>query len=95
MRADIPLGSQFAQLVHAAGLSFAGPRTSRGSPIAVALAASNEAILFKLEQKLIKAGIAHVAFREPDMNNELTAIGITPDYRRKLRKFVSNYPLIR
>lgn len=87
----------FGQCIHVAGESFAGPRTSRGSPsiFSVALAAPNERELLKLELKLINAGIKHIAFREPDMNNELTAIGITPEYRHKLRKFVSNYPLIK
>jgi len=78
-------------------MSFISSKTSRGSPIinSVALAAPNEEALLKLEHKLIKHDVAHIAFREPDMDNELTAIGISPEYRSNLRKFVSNFPLIK
>lgn len=88
---------QAAQLVHAAGESFRDPPI-RGSPIyAVALAARDEVDLLRLEQKLIRADIAHHAVREPDppFNGELMAIGIRPIYRDRVKKIISKYPLIK
>ncbi len=40
-------------------------------------------------------GIPHKVVREPDLGNEVVAIGICPDERQKVRRFVSNLPLVK
>lgn len=96
IRADLPLGVKIAQTIHAAGESSPGnlPPTTH----AVALETPDEATLLDLEARLVQAGITHVAIREPDApwNNQLMAIGITPQVRSKtLRKHLSRYALVR
>lgn len=94
IRADLPRGVQFAQLIHAAGESAPGnlPNTTH----AVALEVPNEQDLLDLERKLLGLGIAHVAIREPDLNNQLMTIGIVPMVRSKtLRKALARYALVR
>lgn len=99
VRTDVDFGTQCAMLLHAAGESFGkGPPKCRNDSVpiyAVALSARNEAELLLLEEKLIRKSVPHVAFREPDRNNELMAIGIAPMERNKVRPFVSSLPLIR
>ena len=99
VRTDVSFGVQMAMLLHAAGESFGkDPPKCRndGVPIyAVALAAKNEAELLLLEDKLLRKAIPHVAFREPDRNNELMAIGIVPMERGRVRNLLSSLPLIR
>ena len=57
----------------------------------VYLAVKNEQTLELLLQKADSKAIIHTAFREPDLNNSLTAIALEPcDSTRKL---VSNLPL--
>jgi len=94
-RLDIPFGDLCAQLIHAAGESSPGnlPPDTR----AVALGARSELDLLRLEQKLKKKNIPHVAIREPDApwNGQLMAIGITPCHRSMVKKEVSNFPLIK
>jgi hypothetical protein len=51
--------------------------------------------LEKLEAALDEGGIPFKAIREPDLGNELVAIGICPDERHRVRRFVSNFPLIK
>lgn len=81
-------------MIHAAGESSPGnlPNTTH----AVALEVPNEQELLDLERKLLDLGIAHVAIREPDLNNQLMAIGIVPIVRSKtLRKALARYALVR
>lgn len=47
--------------------------------------------LFKIEKKAIERGIEYELFREPDMNNEATAIALFPC--DESRKITSNYRL--
>jgi hypothetical protein len=62
----------------------------------VALEVPNEQALMDLERKLLGLGIAHVAIREPDLNNQLMAIGIQPQVRSKsLRKAMARFALVR
>jgi hypothetical protein len=92
-RLDVPIGDLCAQLIHAAGESSPGnlPPETR----AVALGARSEFELLKLEQKLKKKNIPHVAIREPDQNNELMAIGLRPSERTSaIRSILSSLPLI-
>jgi peptidyl-tRNA hydrolase len=99
VRQDLSLGSQFAQFQHASGESFdKSPVKCRNDDdivYAVALYASNEYELLKLEQKLIKANICHQAIREPDIGNQLTAIGIVPQKRKLVKPFVGNFKPIK
>jgi hypothetical protein len=94
-RLDVPIGDLCAQLIHAAGESSPGnlPPETR----AVALGARSEFELLKLEQKLKKKNIPHVAIREPDepFCGQLMAIGIAPCDRSLVKKEVSNFPLLK
>lgn len=88
------MGSQFAQLIHAAGESSPGdlPKNTH----AVALSVPNEAELAKLELNLVRGRIAFVAIREPDLNDSLTCIGLIPQPRTKpIRKILGHLPLIK
>lgn len=53
------------------------------------LSAKDEVDLFKLKKNLDKKHIAYSIFREPDLNNELTAIALEPAGK----KLVSSYSL--
>jgi len=92
-RTDVPVGTLCAQLIHAAGESSPGGLLE--GTRAVALAARSEMQLLALEKKLISNKIQHVAIREPDLDNQLMAIGIAPCDRSVVRKVVSNFPLIK
>ncbi len=97
-RADLPFGVQIAQVIHAAGESSPGELFIPPDTRAVALAARDEAQLIELEQTLIKAGINHVAIREPDEPwlGALMAIGVTPQIRTpELKKLMKHLPLIK
>lgn len=94
VRADLPLGVMVAQTIHAAGES--GPATA--GTRAVALEVAGEAELERVEERLLEAGIRHVAVREPDppWNNALMAIGIAPTVRHpNLRRIVRRLALLR
>ncbi len=79
-------------LVHAAGLSSRGVRHGT---YAVVLAAKDEADLRRIERQLQGAQIQHAAYREPDCDNELTAIGLMPVLDRRLvKKYLSRLPLL-
>lgn len=45
---------------------------------AVVLEVADEAALCRVEDELVRAGVDHVAFREPDLGGSLTAIGCRP-----------------
>lgn len=96
VRADLPLGVQLAQTVHAAGETSPGniPDTTH----AVVLHAQGELELLTLEAKLQQHGVAFKAIREPDEPycGSLLAIGLVPCIRTKeLRKLMSGLPLAR
>ena len=61
-------------------------------PYLVQLSIENEEELTKLILKLEKNQIKHSIFREPDLNNEITAIAIEPS--DKVRRLLSNLPLM-
>jgi len=93
VRTDLPRGAQAAQLIHAAGSSSPGNLSS--DTFAVALAARDEPHLTLLEHRLLELDIPHRAVREPDLDDELTAIGICPvTDRRTLKKVTSGLPLL-
>jgi hypothetical protein len=80
--------------VHAAGES--SPGNLPENTHAVVLAAEGESALAAVRDKLTRAGIAHVAIREPDSpwNGSLMAIGVAPGRKEVLRKFLSSLPLL-
>lgn len=88
IRSDLPLGTQLAQTIHAAGESSPGnlPPATR----AVALHIGSESELLELERALQEAGIPHNAIREPDApwNGQLMAIGIRPMVKGSLIKAI-------
>ena len=92
VRADIPVGSQVAQVTHAAGES-AEPRPAPGT-IAVALHARDESHLAAIADKLDAAGIRIARVVEDD--GHLMAIGVHPTRdRAAVRKVLSSLPLVR
>lgn len=91
VRADIPLGDQFAQLLHAAGESSTGALPEE--TIAVALHARDEVHLREIDARLTAAGIAHHLIIECD--GQAMAIGCTPTTNRTaLRRQTSMLPLM-
>lgn len=94
VRADLPAGVMVAQTIHAAGESSNGD-IPQGT-YAIALAAKDELHLHRIEKKLIKLDIPHVAIREPDApwNGALMAIGLYPAPRNLVRKGVARLSLI-
>lgn len=95
VRRDLPFGTQAAQLIHAAGESSPGNLPS--STFAVALTCRDENELHQLAIRLDRAGIDFHLVREPDVpyNNQLMAIGIRPILKSKVRKLLSNLPLLK
>lgn len=95
-RRDLPPGVQAAQSVHAiTEFSFEYPEIFRewyeNSNYICILASTDENELIKLSERLKKKEVKHSIFREPDLNNELTAIAIEPG--RDSKKACSSYPL--
>jgi hypothetical protein len=63
----------------------------RNSNYIAILAARDEAELIKFCERLEKKGIRFSTFREPDFDNELTAIALEPG--DKSRRATSSFPL--
>lgn len=57
-----------------------------------ALSVKNEEELLKLISKLESRGHCYTVFREPDLENEITAIAI--EYREDLKKLTGGLPLL-
>lgn len=98
VRADLPHGSQVAQVVHCSGES-ASPRPTPGT-IAIALHARDEAHLAQIAQSLFDAGIEHhcvfEADDDPTYPGQMMSIGLYPTRDRdKVRKVLSSLPLVR
>jgi hypothetical protein len=84
-----------AQIVHAAGESVTENLPPNTSAIVLSVPSENE--LLGVAQQLQRAGIAHVAIREPDppYNGVFTAIGVAPVADRKpLKRILSRLPLL-
>lgn len=97
VRRDLPPGVLAAQLVHAAGESAQEVKVPPNT-CAVVLAVPDETALLAVEKRLQEALIDGVtSIREPDepYNGQITAIGIKPQPRGKIRKLLSNLPLYR
>lgn len=56
------------------------------------LTVANEEALIKLITKAILSGIKHTIFREPDLNNQITAVAFEPS--EASRKLTSSCPLM-
>jgi hypothetical protein len=78
-------------IIHASANSSQG---TSPATYAVALSAADERALSQLEQRLSLDGIPHCAYREPDRNLELMAIGICPQPRYVVRRYVKNFVLL-
>ena len=90
-RQDLPPGVQAAQLVHAMRqFSEDHPEVDRdwfeNSNTIVLLAASNEGSLGVVADRARCRGIPVACFREPDRDNELTAIALGPEGKSLTRK---------
>ncbi len=95
VRDDLERGPLGAQITHAAGESARLQAPGLGTR-AIVLQASGESLL-QLEQALAEAGILHAAVREPDppFDNALVAIGVAPTSKTRVKRFLSNLPLLR
>lgn len=79
-------------LVHATGLS---ARDVQYGTYAVVLTAKNEAELEEIAGQLEARAVSHVAYREPDYDDELMAIGVHPVATRKeVKRVLSRLPLL-
>lgn len=89
-------GNQAVQASHSLiQFVFEYPETSSvwvKNPYLVQLSVENEEKLYNLIRKLKKSNLKYSVFREPDLNNQVTAIAIEPS--DKTRKLVSNLPLM-
>lgn len=96
-RNDLTPGQQAAQIVHA-GIDFTFEHPNRAGPwhkdsnYVVLLSAKDENHLINLIQKCELKELKYTAFREPDLENSITAIAIEPS--ELTQKMVSNLPLL-
>lgn len=95
VRGDLPLGVTVAQTIHAAGESVVAPVPPH--TFAVALKARDEAQLVEIHARLVADGVSCVLVREPDSpwNGAAMAIGVSPCGRSRVRKHLSQLPLLR
>jgi peptidyl-tRNA hydrolase len=94
VRPDLPIGVLAAQVTHAAGES--SPGNLPPGTYAVVLAAEREKLL-ELEKFLRENGVKFKAVRESDTpyTGELMSIGLAPQLKNNVRKFLSSLPLLR
>lgn len=94
VRADLPRGLLAAQTVHAAGES-ANDTVKPGTYAVVLGATANQ--LAELERQLEVVGVRFSAIREsdPPYEGELLAIGIEPQLKSQVRRYVSSLPLLK
>lgn len=96
-RRDLSLGYQAVQAAHAAiDFQHEYPREAndwhKTSNYLIFLTVADEKQLRLLILQAAKRGIKIKAFREPDINNELTAIALEPS--EESRKLTSSFPLM-
>lgn len=89
------MGSQAAQLIHAAGAS--SPGNLPEGTYAIALHAKDEETLKGLNYALKMEGIKAYPIIESDApyEGQLMAIGVAPGDRKILKRLLSRFPLIR
>lgn len=95
VRADLPVGIQAANIIHAAGRSAAGLHCD--GTYAVALHVPDEVELRALAYRLAHAGIPRHLIVESDepYSGQAMALGIEPCDRAEVKRFLSKYPLIK
>lgn len=95
MRADLPIGIQAAQIIHAAGYS--SPGNLPDGTYAVALHVPDEPAILELAGALERAGLPRHLIVEGDAPyaGQAMAIGIPPGDRKGLKKLLSRYPLVK
>ncbi len=96
-RRDLSLPTQAVQSAHAAiDFQHAHPKEASEwqtkSNYLALLTVANEEELYKLSEKAAIRGIKYTIFREPDINNEITAIAFEPSDASK--KITSSCPLL-
>lgn len=96
-RKDLTIGQQSTQGCHAAiDFQHQHPIESKiwhnNSNYLILLTVANEQKLYELISKAILRGIKHTIFREPDLNNEITAVAF--DATEDARKLTSSCPLL-
>ncbi len=96
-RRDLTIGTQALQSGHAA-IDFQhqhpveAKEWQRKSNYLAFLTVANEEELIKLISKAILSGVKHTVFREPDIQNQITAVAFEPsDLARRL---TSSCPLL-
>lgn len=95
VRGDLPAAQQIVQAAHAAhesGIHLADPEASISSLVVCTL--PDEEALLLAQSRIEHAGIRTVMFREPDRDNETTAIA-TEALEASRRKVLARYPLWR
>ena len=95
MRKDLPVAQQLVQAAHAAhesGLHLCDDKSKVN--YLVALEVANEEELLAAHERLEDRDIQAVLFREPDRNDEATALCTEPVWGNR-RKIFSKYPLWR
>ena len=96
-RRDLPLSVQAVQSGHAA-IDFQhqhpveAQEWHKQSNYLAFLTIADEAELIKLITKAILTGIKHTVFREPDLNNQITAVSF--EASEAARKLTSSCPLL-
>ena len=96
-RKDIGLAYSAVQAAHAA-IDFQHQHPNEAnewhskSNYLVFLTVADEQELIKLTSKAILSGIKHTVFREPDLNNQITAVAF--EASDEARKLTSSYPLL-
>lgn len=95
-RADLEPGYQAVQSIHAAiQFKFEHPEISvnwfENSNYLGLLSVANEGELVALTERAKELGISYSIFREPDIDNQITAIALAPG--QKSKKLCSRFPL--
>ena len=92
VRKDIPTSEQAVQGGHALAAILLDCPESRewANEILVYLVFKGEAQLYNLAFELQVHGVQHKVWREPDMNNEITAIAVYPEYNMKGNSMMGN-----
>jgi peptidyl-tRNA hydrolase len=92
VRSDLPRGVQAAQIVHAAGESVEA-RVPEGT-YAVVLAVPDERALVRLADQLRQAAVPFTVIFEPDMDNQLMALGLRPGPKDELKPHLRHLRLL-
>ena len=92
-RNDLPISYQAVQSIHAAvDYVFKYQKTlkkwHKSSNVIILLAVKNKTTLIKFIKKIRKLNVKYVAFKEPDLKNQITAVALEPS--EKTQKLCKN-----